>query len=176
MNRVVVWTALLATTVGIMGCPIFPDETGCTADRDCATGYVCDLGTNRCVSTNQGGLACANPQGCGINETCGSDGYCHSGDCSFSGCVQGYACAVSAGAWTCESVLGAGAMAGTGGYGTGGVSVGGSFSGGGSSAGGAGGAVLVTGGTAGTSTTGGAGGSSTGGNNAAGTSAGGVGG
>ena len=158
MNRVVVWTALLAATVTITGCPIFPDETGCTADRDCATGYVCDLGTNRCVSTNQqSGFACTNPLGCGINETCGSDGYCHSGDCSFSGCVQGYVCAVSVGAWTCESVLGAGAMPGTGGYGTGGSSTTGGSAG------------SSTGGSAGSSTAGGAGGT----NAAAGSSAGG---
>lgn len=164
MNRVVVWTALLATTVTITGCPIFPDETGCTANRDCADGYVCDLGSNRCVSTNPNGLACSNPQGCGINETCGTDGYCHSGDCSFWGCVQSYACNVSAGAWTCESVLGAGAMPGTGG----------SSFGGATATGGVGGAMPNTGGAAGSSTTGGAGGSSAGGvTAAAGTSAGG---
>jgi hypothetical protein len=145
MNRVVVWTALLATTVGITGCPIFPDETGCTADRDCADSYVCDLGTNRCVSTTQSGSACYSPAGCGINDTCGSDGYCHTGDCSFWGCVNGDVCAVSGGVWTCEPLLGTGGSSTGGANGTGGISFGGSSFGGMTAGGGFGGWVLAGG-------------------------------
>ena len=35
---------------------------------------------------------CSSPFECLETETCGDDGACHSGNCRFWGCVEGYSC------------------------------------------------------------------------------------
>jgi hypothetical protein len=49
------------------------------------------------VAPNADGAAlvsCANPNDCAADETCSHDGTCRSGDCSTSGCVNQFQCAV----------------------------------------------------------------------------------
>jgi len=81
-------------------------------------------------------LACAGPADCMENETCGEDGRCHSGNCTFWGCVAGTTCEVTE-RGTAECVPGDG---GQGGAGQGGAGPGGGDQGGAGPGGGEGGA------------------------------------
>jgi hypothetical protein len=68
----------------LAGCPIFPNDHGdSSCDReDC----------NSSGTTKPG--ECSGPNDCGINETCGQDNKCHSGDCTLWGCNSGFTCVV----------------------------------------------------------------------------------
>jgi hypothetical protein len=46
-------------------------------------------------------VACANPGDCRAGFTCGSDGTCHSGDCTTTPCINGFVCEVSANGRAC---------------------------------------------------------------------------
>ncbi len=116
--------SLLTAVLG--GCPIY-EEHGPGYDDPCAEG--------RCGPTPD----CSSPAECGVNETCGADYQCHTGDCSFWGCPSGYVCNIDDfGKATCDFDTGnGGSGGGTGGSGDGGASQGGGGAGGG--AGGSGG-------------------------------------
>lgn len=175
---------LLSTALLLPGCPIYSDEVvylGCYGDYDCPGG-TCDYSTGNCVDY----VAldrCDEPSDCGANETCSVSGVCKVGDCTFHGCVSGYACTIASDTrWSCEplasgtggvSVGGGsptepeggsdggagGADAGGAGGHSGGVAAGGAASGGAaaSGGGGAGGGGVATGGAVGTGSSGGAG-------------------
>lgn len=70
------------------GCPIFQDN------GSGGSGGFCN--DPSCQSTSSGGTTCSQPSDCLANQTCGKDGQCHDGDCTFSGCVSGYTCVVAA--------------------------------------------------------------------------------
>lgn len=106
------------------GCAIYDDEwTG-----DCI--LDCQPPTDA--------LACAGPSECLENETCGEDGRCHSGNCRFWGCVEGYGCEVTDRS-TAECVPGGGQGGQGAGGDQGGGDQGGSGPGGGDQGGGGGG-------------------------------------
>ena len=95
--------ALLLIAAGLSGCPIYDDDdSGCHADQDCASGYLCDHDTGECYLEDDG-TACRKPSDCGTNETCSRSGICTTGDCHFStvGCVRGYTCSSTSGRWEC---------------------------------------------------------------------------
>jgi hypothetical protein len=108
----------------LAGCPIYDDHD---AAPSCYGGGCSqpDTPTTSATTSNPGG-ACSSPSSCGTNETCGQDGQCHPGDCTFWGCVAGYSCEV-------DQNLGATCVPGGG---QGGAGQGGSTPQGGSSAGG----------------------------------------
>ena len=92
----------LLSAVSLVGCPIYDHEReGCFSTRDCAPGYVCDRDTAECVAPESD--ECSRPSDCGVNETCDKNGQCRLGDCSFAdiGCVAGYECSNTDGAWRC---------------------------------------------------------------------------
>ena len=115
----------------LSGCPIYPEEEYCyDDDYDCPSDSICNS-DNVCVhppSPNSGGSAgspqtgvpCAYPDQCGPNSVCGSDGYCHPGDCFFWQCVSGYQCAVVDDAYVCVKNKKPDGGAGSGGSGAGG--------------------------------------------------------
>ena len=70
---------------------------------------------------------CAGPQDCGVNETCGDDGQCHTGDCTIWGCSAGFECVIGDDLTASCQPEGSG----TGGSGTGGGGTGGGGTGGG---------------------------------------------
>ncbi|MEB2312819.1 MAG: hypothetical protein OZ928_13280, partial [Polyangiaceae bacterium] len=121
MKQTAVLGTLFASVLLLPGCPVFPDPVPCLSSADCAGGFVCDFGSGSCVRASggsggaSGGRVCARPSDCGANETCGQDARCHLGDCTFkrTGCVTGYQCQVSNGAWACvPESTGSGGMAG----------------------------------------------------------------
>src|SRR4051812_40970454 len=63
----------------LAGCPIFEDS------RD-------DDGSSTTDNPPSTGGSCSATSDCGNNETCGKDNQCHTGDCSFSGCSDGFSC------------------------------------------------------------------------------------
>ncbi|HVY49263.1 MAG TPA: hypothetical protein VHB21_25405 [Minicystis sp.] len=81
MKRLSLLGFLGLLAAGLYGCPIFDDGGP----------YHCD-GSN-CGSGGSAGM-CTTPSDCGVNETCGKDGQCHSGDCTFWGCPSDYTCVV----------------------------------------------------------------------------------
>ena len=81
------------------GCPVFPSGGGVCST--CGT----DFGTG----------ACQRPSDCADNETCGDDARCHSGDCSYWGCVAPYACEVDPGTRLAACVNASGQGGGSGG-------------------------------------------------------------
>jgi len=98
----------LVGLAGVMlsGCPIYANEY-CNSDSDCPSNAYCS-DKNECLpyadygvggSPSAGGshnnTTCSDPNQCGANSVCGVDGFCHTGDCSFSGCVKGYTCALN---------------------------------------------------------------------------------
>lgn len=116
------FVGLLAGILG--GCPIWPgDGDGCVGD---------------CGVPVPG--QCWQPSDCYQNETCGADWQCHSGDCTWWGCVDGFTCQVNSNRASCQPDWG------TGGAGAGGAGVAGGATGGA----GTGGAVTGGGGTGGT--------------------------
>jgi len=85
--------------VAFLGCSVDGDDATCGVDFDCAPGYYCDFATGSCHKAVQ----CASPEDCtGTNETCSSDATCKVGSCQVVGCVQGYTCSISNGAWACS--------------------------------------------------------------------------
>ncbi|MBK8252992.1 MAG: hypothetical protein IPK82_10015 [Polyangiaceae bacterium] len=153
MNRLSL-LGLLALTVGFLsGCPVWNDNETQTCS-DCT-------GTTSSTTTPPPGSCTQQSECVGPSETCGSDGFCHIGDCTIWGCVGKDVCRVDEATMTAKCFVpggtgsgGAGGTPGTGGAGgtagTGGV-------GGTPGTGGAGG-TAGTGGVGGTPGTGGAGG------------------
>ncbi len=88
MRRVAVWTAVFIVSGLTAACPVYDDDY-CSFDMDCAPGLLCNVQTGMCYGLD---VTCSDPDGCYTNETCGVDGYCHVGDCSFHGCVSGFVC------------------------------------------------------------------------------------
>jgi hypothetical protein len=109
----------------LSGCPIY-DTTNCYSDYDCPSNAYCSE-NNECIpypvygAGGSGGTSnqvpCTHPEQCGVNSVCGADGTCHTGDCSFSGCVSGYKCTLDAqNLFVCvPSSTGKGGSAGAGG-------------------------------------------------------------
>lgn len=124
MKRLSLLGFLGVVTALLAGCPIYPDDGGRP-----------DPGPGGCSGSSQ----------CDVNETCGSDNACHTGDCTIWGCASGE-CVVDPSSQTasCQPFSST------------------SSSSGGSSTGGAGG-TGGTGGAGGTGGTGGTGGSGGGG-------------
>jgi len=110
----------------LSGCPVYPNEIECYDNFDCPTGYYCN-DHSICVKPpgsggniggsggSQSNPSCTSPDDCGPNETCGSDGICHPGDCYFSGCVDGYECVLDGYQYVCVPEGGGGSGGGTGG-------------------------------------------------------------
>ncbi|MBI5536882.1 MAG: hypothetical protein HY898_29445 [Deltaproteobacteria bacterium] len=90
------------TGLVLAGCPIYSNDH-CYNDYDCPSNAYCSM-DNVCIpypaqtggsGGTIGGSPCSHPDQCGANSVCGVDGYCHTGDCSFSGCVAGYKCVIN---------------------------------------------------------------------------------
>ncbi|HYQ01418.1 MAG TPA: hypothetical protein VER96_22250 [Polyangiaceae bacterium] len=77
---------------------------GCYHDSDCGSGYLCNDATGACYlpANDRGGEACTAPGDCPASYTCGTEGRCLPGDCFFHGCVSGFECQSSTGAWECS--------------------------------------------------------------------------
>ncbi|MFO0586706.1 MAG: hypothetical protein U0441_04175 [Polyangiaceae bacterium] len=162
MKRLALLGLLAAGMTMLAGCPIFDDSPGSQNCFDnCGYG-----GSTPTTATGQ----CFQQGDCtGINETCGSDGFCHTGDCTLWGCVGMQTCQVSTDQKAvCADPIGHGGTGGAtasggasqGGAAQGGAAQGGAAQGGASSAGGTGGVTATggTGGTGGVTATGGTGG------------------
>jgi hypothetical protein len=123
------WMSLFGVGAAVLGgCPIYPDDGSqrvcsgngcyacndpyytsnctpyqCYADTDCPSNYACV--NAQCVANGTrdagGPSTCAQPGDCAAGENCGKDGYCHAGDCSNSGCPNGYQCILSGGMLQC---------------------------------------------------------------------------
>ena len=89
MKPSVLLSVALVGAFAWMACDGGSGEAVCVADVECAPGYFCDMGRGICTLHPS---ACTKPSDCGTNETCGSEGKCRVGDCSFHGCVAGYTC------------------------------------------------------------------------------------
>ncbi|HEU4534459.1 MAG TPA: hypothetical protein VFS00_10090 [Polyangiaceae bacterium] len=98
------------------GCPIYPADS-CYSANDCSAGYTCDSYLGQCVANPPGDddddnvtppapppgppvppprdRTCFSPAECEAGETCGEQGFCLPGDCSFWGCVEGFSCVES---------------------------------------------------------------------------------
>ena len=79
----------------------------CNSSTDCPSGYYCS-GSNTCVGganpSYDGGTppgSCSSPTDCSVGSNCGTDGQCHPGDCSNSGCPSGFQCKLSNGSLQC---------------------------------------------------------------------------
>ena len=71
------FVGLLVTMIA--GCPIYNDQHNSSfCETDCGTGGS--------------PAGCHGPADCTLNETCGSDNQCHSGDCTEWGCNSGFDC------------------------------------------------------------------------------------
>ncbi len=165
MNRLSL-VGLLATGMTLLaGCPIFDDGPGSQCwDNNCGAGGA---PTTNTTTTPLPGSCFSQAECSGVNETCGSDGFCHTGDCTIWGCVSGQQCIVGADQKAhCGDSVTQGGAGGTGGAtnagGTGGVTNAGGTGGTGgvTNAGGTGGVTNAggTGGAGGSTSTAGAGG------------------
>lgn len=96
-------TVIFFVALGLVhGCSSNALEDGCYTDSDCGTGYRCDYATGACYDwTAPVDVSCSKPRDCDAGYTCGEDGRCGPGDCSFHGCVTGFECASSTGRWEC---------------------------------------------------------------------------
>ena len=106
VKRPVLGAVFLMAIATLGGCPIYShDDDGCWRDRDCADGYLCNESSGVCYVADDGAVngRCVRPSDCVANYTCNPSGQCVSGDCDFSGCVSGYHCDSSSGAWQCIS-------------------------------------------------------------------------
>lgn len=103
--------AALFGAVSIPGCD-YDDTKPCDGDAECAPGFFCDAGECRRSFVRE----CTEPADCASNETCAEEGICRVGDCTWEdiGCVEGYTCAASQGAWQCVPEEGAGGAGGAG--------------------------------------------------------------
>jgi hypothetical protein len=113
MKRFALLVSSLAVALIVPGCPIYDDDEGCVRDSDCPETYSCDTLTRLCSPSST--LICNVPGDCAPSETCGRDGICHAGDCSWpaTGCIAGYHCSSSSGVFRCV----AGSSSGNGGAG-----------------------------------------------------------
>lgn len=117
MRRFVSFATLLVASSLLGGCPIYPADS-CYSAYDCSSGYTCDSYLGQCVA-NPGDdddddnvspppptppgppvppprdRTCSDPAQCEVGETCGEQGYCLPGDCTFWGCVEGFRCVES---------------------------------------------------------------------------------
>jgi hypothetical protein len=94
------WGWPLVAAAVLQGCPVYDDY--CNNRSDCAPGFECNVYSGNCeLVTNEPGLSCVSPSGCGPGETCGQAGECRTGSCVFHGCVSGYTCSVVDGIHTC---------------------------------------------------------------------------
>lgn len=156
MNRLSL-LGVLALTVGFLsGCPVWNDNETQTCS-DCT-------GTTSTTTTPPPGSCTQQSECVGPSETCGSDGFCHIGDCTIWGCVGKDVCRVDEATMTAKCFApgdtGSGGVGGAGGTpATGGVGgVGGTPATGGTGVGGAGGTPGTGGvGVGGAPATGGAG-------------------
>jgi hypothetical protein len=116
MKRFALLVCSLAVALMVPGCPIYDEEEGCSRDSDCPTGYSCDGLTGLCSPNST--LVCSVPSECAPSETCGRDGLCHAGDCSWPaiGCIVGYQCSSATGVFRC--VAGSGSSGSAGGQGS----------------------------------------------------------
>jgi hypothetical protein len=121
MKKVVLSGAALLTAFVLPGCPVYPEERGCFSHADCPSGYACHA-AGYCVLVDghagSGSVAqCDEPKDCRVNETCGRDGRCHVGDCTFQsiGCVSGFECRAVDRVWSCTPSGGTGGTSGAGG-------------------------------------------------------------
>jgi hypothetical protein len=118
MKHLAPLVSLLAIALMVPGCPIYGDE-GCFQDSDCPDSYLCDNVTGLCSPSVT--VVCSGPAQCSVSETCGMDGLCHAGDCSWQGigCIAGYECSGESGSFRCVrsdgSTGGAGGDSGLGG-------------------------------------------------------------
>ena len=138
MKRFALLVSSLAVALMVPGCPIYEEDEACARDSDCPSNYSCDGLTGLCSPNST--LVCSVPSECAPSETCGRNGLCHAGDCSWPaiGCIAGYHCSSASGVFRC--------VAGNGGSGGQGSGAGGQSSGAGgqsseSGGGGAGGAI-----------------------------------
>ena len=118
MKQLSVLGFLGVLTTVLAGCPIY--EGNNRGDGPCAYDGCMAAGPATTTTSGNAGATCSSPSGCGTNETCGQDGLCHPGDCTFWGCVSGTTCEV-------DQSLGASCVAGGG---TGGAAQGGAGQGG----------------------------------------------
>jgi hypothetical protein len=80
---------LLAVTMGLLaGCPIYDDNS------PVAPGAKDGVGGTTNATTLPADSCFAQSDCAGINQTCGSDNQCHTGDCTLWGCVNHQACVV----------------------------------------------------------------------------------
>lgn len=87
MKRLSLLGFVVALASVFAGCPLYnEDDPGSSTGSTC-TGPGCD--------DPNPGPKCASPSDCGINETCGKDGFCHVGDCTIWGCVGDLQCTVA---------------------------------------------------------------------------------
>jgi hypothetical protein len=142
------FVGLLASVLA--GCPIYGQGDSTTSGCEGA-----NCGSSSSSSGTPG--TCTSPSDCGQNQTCGSEGQCHPGDCSLWGCVSGFICRQNPDQTVSCQPDGSGTGgSGTGGAGTGGSSTGGSGTGGSGTGGsGTGGAGTGGAGTGGSGTGGG---------------------
>lgn len=114
MKRFAPLFCLLAVALMLPGCPIYGDDTACSRDSDCPSSYLCEDLTGTCRPSVT--VLCDAPIDCAPSETCGRDGLCHSGDCSWpeTGCIVGYVCSTRSGTFACVP---AGSEGGAGGQG-----------------------------------------------------------
>lgn len=121
------WMSLFGVGAAVLGgCPIYPDggdqrvcggngcytcpdpyysgscsAYSCNYDSDCPSNYQCI--NNQCVSGSSpdSGRGCTQPSDCASGQNCGTDGQCHAGDCSNTGCPSGFQCKLSNGTLQC---------------------------------------------------------------------------
>lgn len=116
MKRFAFPSCLLLVALMLPGCPIYGDDSACARDADCPHSYLCDDVTGLCRPSAT--LLCNDPNECASSETCGRDGLCHAGDCSWEniGCIVGYECSTRAGKFECvRAGSGSGGAGGQGG-------------------------------------------------------------
>jgi hypothetical protein len=115
MKRFALLVCLLAVALMVPGCPIYGSDDGCYQDSDCPGGYLCDGLTGLCSPSVA--VVCSTPAECGASETCGRDGLCHAGDCSWPkiGCIAGLECSGASGMFRCVEGTSGGGAGGQGG-------------------------------------------------------------
>jgi hypothetical protein len=99
---------------GTAGCPIYDEH----ADRGWGSGQG-GSASSGCYGQGCYPPECSAPEDCpNVNQTCGEDGQCHTGDCTIWGCPGGYACTIHDDA-TASCEPGGAATVGSGGSGGG---------------------------------------------------------
>jgi hypothetical protein len=121
MKRFALLFCLVAVALMLPGCPIYGDDSACSLDSDCPNSYLCDDVTGLCRPSAT--VLCDSPSQCASSETCGRDGLCHAGDCSWAsiGCIAGYECGSESGRFECVRSGSNGGNGGAGGQGAGGA-------------------------------------------------------